>query len=346
MAMNTDVRTRISRIARTSSAAALALAAGVAWAQQPLPPAGSAEAKARQEARQEDRAEAKEKIDTAKGAKQGARENTRDAREGARDTAREGRQDTRNTREAARDTTREGRQTIRETRRDVRAARRQFLASRIRSGDLGLWVRRAANGLMVSDVANRGAIAQTGLKEGDEIVSVNGQPVMSERQFVDQLFADHPSNKPVPVVINRNGQQQTVSIQPKLFVDEHLAADDTLHEYGLILDESDPAHVKVQSVVPRSPAFYAGLKSGDQITGFGGQRVAALTDFIRSIASAAGGTTSVQVNRNNQPRQLEIDIPDENAGDEPRTAAKPVLPNTPDHPQAPANIQPRLNPPQ
>src|SRR5262245_13924343 len=72
------------------------------------------------------------------------------------------------------------RQTIREARRDLRAARREFIASRIRSGDLGLWLRRAGGGLTVSDLANRGAIAQSGLKEGDEIISVNGQPVPTE----------------------------------------------------------------------------------------------------------------------------------------------------------------------
>ena len=49
----------------------------------------------------------------------------------------------------------------------------------------------------------------------------------------------------------RNGQQQTVSINTKPFVEEHLNSDSSLHDLGLVLDESDPNHVKVQTVMPR-----------------------------------------------------------------------------------------------
>lgn len=354
---------------------------------------------------QEARDTAKAKIDAARETKQGAREGIRDAREGGRDTAREDRQTTRNAREGARDgardarvdkrdavydaregardtarddrqTTRNGREeardtvgdergTIRDARRDVRAARREFIASRIRSGDLGLWFRRVTDGLAVSDVANSGAIAQTGLKEGDEVLSINGQPVGSEREFVDHLFADHENNRPAQVVIRRNGQQQTLAIQTKSFVEEHLNSDDRLHDFGLILDQADPNHVKVQAVIPRSPAFYAGVRSGDQITAFSGQRIARLTDFIKSLANANTSTAQIDVNRNNQQRQLEIEVPDPfqnqtrtalrpnfqdpNATQQPAQQQQPTLQQQPAAPgtaRVPANTQPRLvNPP-
>ena len=50
-----------------------------------------------------------------------------------------------------------------------------------------------------------------------------------------------------------------------------MANDDRLHEYGIILDENIPDHPRVKAVVPQSPAFYAGVRSGDQITGFRGR---------------------------------------------------------------------------
>ena len=354
--------------------------------------------------RQEARDTAKGKIDAARETKQGAREEIRDAREGARDTAREDRQTTRNTKEGARDSVRDARTekrdavydareggrdtarddrqttrnaregardtvsdergTIREARRDVRAARREFIASRIRSGDLGLWFRRVTDGLAVSDVNQSGAISQSGLKEGDEIISVNGHNISSEREFVDQMFADHESNKPAQVVVRRNGQQQTLAIQTKPFIEEHLNSDDRLHDFGLILDHNDANHVKVQAVMPQSPAFYAGVRSGDVITGFSGQRIARLTDFIKSLANANTSTAQMDVNRNNQQRQLEIEVPDP-FQNQPRTALRPNLqdPNLA-HPQTqqqpaqpqqpavnnnsrvPANTAPRLiNPP-
>jgi len=300
--------------------------------------------------------------DKAGEAREGKRDEVRNTREEVRDTVRESRQTTRDTREAVGDTARDERQNIRDARRDIRSARREFVTSRIRSGDLGLWLRNMAGGLTVSDVSGKGAISQSGLKEGDEIVSVNGHPVTSERDFVDQLFANHDNAQPAQVVVKRNGQQQTISIQTKAFVEEHLASNNQLHDFGLILDESDAAHVKVHAVVPRSPAFYAGLKSGDQITGFNGQRINVIKDLVQSIAGTAQKTANLEVNRNNQKRQLEIDIPDENAGDESRTALRPTLPQpgaaapqpqgannfrapSTANPQRPATQQPRPNNP-
>jgi hypothetical protein len=396
--MRSDFRTRYSRFARAAGAAFFAAAVmGTAWGQQTAPPATppgtnpAAEA-AREKARdkidaaRETQQEARKDIqdnregardtaretrqggrdtregtrDTARDAREGGRETAQDAREKARDAGRDGRETVRDTREGARDSARDDRQTIREARRDVREARREFIASRIRSGDLGLWLRQATNagGVTVADVSGRGAISQTGLKEGDEIISVNGKMVKSEREFVDHLFAERDGAKPASVVIKRNGQQMTITVNTKAFVEEHLASDNKLEDFGLILDDSDPTRVKVQAVMPRSPAFYAGVRSGDQITTFNGQRIAAVADFIRSIAASTGNTVRVDVNRNNQNRQLEIDVPGQ---DEARTALRPTLPETapaaPPRPQVnpqgarpvqPApwtQPQPRLNPP-
>jgi len=327
--MKTHVRTRFSRAAIGSAAAILTtMLLAISLGQQPAGSSNNQETP-----REKAKAAEKEKIDAARETKQGAREQTRDAREGARGTAREDRQTTRDAKADARGTVREDRASIREARRDVRAARREFIASRIRSGDLGLWLRRAAGGgLTVSDLNNRGAIAQSGLKEGDEILSVNGQPVSSEREFVDKLFADHNSNQPAQVKIRRNGQEQMISIQQKPFVEEHLANnEDRLHEYGIILDENNPGHPRVKAVVPQSPAFYAGVRSGDQITGFRGQRIEAVKDLVQSIINATGGQAQLTVNRNNQQRQLDIEIPDENipSDEQPRTVLKPALPDQP-----------------
>src|SRR4051812_6949382 len=265
-AMKTHVRTRFSRAVMGTAAAFLAATMlAMSWGQQPASNTGNQETP-----REKAKAAEKEKIDAARDNKRGARETTREAREDARGTAREDRATTRDARADARGTVRDDRASIREARRDVRAARREFIASRIRSGDLGLWLRRAAGGgLAVSDVNNRGAIAQSGLKEGDEILSVNGQPVNSEREFVDKLFADHNNNQVAQVKIRRNGQEQTISMPTKAFVEEHLANnEDRLHEYGIILDENSTDHPRVKAVVPQSPAFYAGVRSGDQITAF------------------------------------------------------------------------------
>jgi C-terminal processing protease CtpA/Prc len=282
----------------------------------------------------------------ARGTARDNRQGNQDTREAGRDTVRDNRQETRDAREGARDVAQDQREDVRDARRDVREARREFRAERVRSGDLGLWLRRAANQLLVSDLASGGAITQTGLKEGDQIISVNGQTVSNEREFVDRLFASQDNSQPVPVVVSRNGKQQTIQIQPKTFVDEYTVGDaNSLSQYGIIIDDSVPDHMRVQAVVPRSPAFYAGVRSGDEITGLRGQRIKQIADLVRGLASSAGSSTQIDVNRNNQTRQLDIDIPDENAG-EARTALRPNLdqPNQPNITQ-PNTSQPRTSQP-
>ena len=53
---------------------------------------------------------------------------------------------------------------------------------------MGVWFNNAANnGLIVSDVANNGEFANAGLREGDRIVSLAGQPITTQSQFVQAL---------------------------------------------------------------------------------------------------------------------------------------------------------------
>ena len=362
--MTREFRKLLNSSLKVGGAGAALVLSTAALAQQTSPATPK-----RAEQRQETVQPAREHLrDTAKTAREDIRDErqatretareTRDAnqdtRQGARETVRDNREGVRDTREGTRETVQEDRRDVRSARRDLREARREFRSERVRSGDLGLWVRRAANRLLISDVAGQGAVVQSGLKEGDEIISVNGQHVQTEREFIDRLFANQDHSQPVPVTISRNGRQETLQIKPQAFVDEYMVRDaNSLHEYGIIIDDSVPDHLKVQAVVPRSPAYYAGVRSGDQITGFRGQRIGALTDLVRAIASATGATSPLQVNRNNQQRDLDIDIP-AHSQDEVRTALRPSFqepgavapsqPVQPAHPQAapvaPGNRQP------
>lgn len=389
--MKTDVKSLMQKLATLGGGTLIALLASMSFAQQAAPanPAVPSRGEPRseqvqpvreqaretakaardevQEARQGTRSTARDVRDTNQETRQDARELTRenrqanqDIREGGRETSRDNRDQVRDSREGRRDTARDERENVADARRDLRESRREFRAERVRSGDLGLWVRQAANRLMISDIASRGAVTQIGLKEGDQVISVNGQNVATEREFMDRLFANEDQTKAVAVVVSRNGQQQTIQITPKTLADEYLVSDaNSLHEYGIIIDDSVPDHLRVQAVVPRSPAYYAGVRSGDQITGFRGQRINAIADFVRNIASAAGTSAPLEVNRNNQSRQLEIDVPAQSQ-DEARTALRPnfqqpgaVAPTQPVQPARPqaappatgTQPQPRTQPP-
>jgi hypothetical protein len=65
------------------------------------------------------------------------------------------------------------------------------------------------------------------------------------------------------------------------------------------------------------------MRAGDRITGFRGERVGAVADFVRGIIASAGGTAPVEVARGSQSRQLDLDVPAGAGQEEARTALRP-----------------------
>jgi predicted metalloprotease with PDZ domain len=302
--------------------------------------------------------ESREKIrderDTAREGRQEAGNTIRDARQEAGQTIRDARQEKRETvtdaRQEARDavkgarregfsTGREARQTVRETRRDQRFANLRDL----RSADLGLWLKSGVGGLTVSDVTAQGAIAKAGFREGDKIVSINGQPVATEAQFMRQLIGDELLDQQMKIVVMRSGQEHSLQVQPSVLVHE-MAVEDPLFRNGIVVDDRDPNRVVVLRVYPRTPAYYAGLRAGDVISRFRGQRIARIADLVQGF-TGGNGNIDLQINRGNRTRDLQINTGDEGA--EVRTALKPktegeeeIKRDTPPRERVPADEKP------
>jgi len=205
-------------------------------------------------------------------------------------------------------------------RRDSQGELRNMNAmnSGLRGADLGLWfnTRPGMNGLVVADVATQGAFASAGFREGDRIVSINGQPVTTEAQFVHALSAPNGAQT-ANIVIDRNGATQTLAIQPSAVMGGS-AAFDPLFQAGLTLNQTDPNHLVVSQVFPRTPAFYAGLRAGDVINQVNGNPISSPAALTQAL-SGGGGVLSLEVNRNGQTRQLNLESIDTAT----RTAMRP-----------------------
>jgi membrane-associated protease RseP (regulator of RpoE activity) len=172
----------------------------------------------------------------------------------------------------------------------------------LRGADLGLWfnTRPGMNGLVIADVANQGAFANAGFRENDRIVSVNGHPVTTEAQFVQALSSPN-AGQTANIVVDRNGIVQTLAVQPSAVM-RGVATFDPLFQAGVTLNNTDPNHLVVSQVFPRTPAFYAGLRPGDVINQINGNPIS--SPIALSQALAGGGILNMQVNRNGQTRQL------------------------------------------
>lgn len=194
-----------------------------------------------------------------------------------------------------------------------------------RAPDLGLWFDRSArDGLVIADVAATGPITRLGFREGDRIVQVHGHRVRSERDFVRYLFDEDLRDERVEVVVLRNGREQVIHVEPVVLLEEmHVAHHDPLEEIGIIVDDRYDDRVVVWKVLPRSPAYYAGVRPGDVIATWHGRRISRPDSFVQIVTQSDPGEVAIGVRRDNRVRDLQIEVPDLAAQSSRRTALRP-----------------------
>jgi hypothetical protein len=180
----------------------------------------------------------------------------------------------------------------------------------LRSPDIGLWFDRGArDGLVISDIGTRGVITKFGFRPGDRIISVNGRPVAREADFLKYVFADDVREKPVKVILTRDGREEVVVVRPAALVEEYVTVEnDPLEHFGIVLDDRYPDRLVVWRVLPRSPAFYAGVRPGDTIVSFRGQQPAGAPEFVTLVQKTEPGPVSFEILRDQKLRKLEAEL--------------------------------------
>jgi len=140
------------------------------------------------------------------------------------------------------------------------------------------------------------------LRPGDRIVSFNG----NANPDWDTISGDAllSPNEALTLVVDRNGQQQNLTIKPKpLTVDGETAGDlEFIPDYGQVL-------VMIADVTPGSPADIAGLKGGDRIVSIGGQPAKSSEQVIQYIRAHKEEPLAMGIDRNGQTLQQTVRIP-------------------------------------
>jgi predicted metalloprotease with PDZ domain len=158
----------------------------------------------------------------------------------------------------------------------------------------GIGFDATSRGLTVNTVEPTGTYFRSGLRPGDVMVSSYGQPIQSEADF-QRLTALYPG-QPVPVVVMRDGRQQTINLLPQDVVQTSPSNREALPpnaqsqaHLGVRFDIGIPNAAVVASVRPRSPAEVAGLRPGDMITALNGERIASYQDAMQTLGSMRPG---------------------------------------------------------
>jgi membrane-associated protease RseP (regulator of RpoE activity) len=160
------------------------------------------------------------------------------------------------------------------------------------NADLGLQFGAATErGLTVNAIDRASILASSGLRARDVLVSFSGQPVRSYADF-QRYVVRYPGQR-VPVVILRDGRQQTIYITaPAQSVAQRPGMPGTpvaQASLGVTFDPQVPNMAVVREVRPSSPAEHAGLRPGDVINALNGQRTANPQQVIQVVGQMQPG---------------------------------------------------------
>jgi predicted metalloprotease with PDZ domain len=202
-----------------------------------------------------------------------------------------------------------GPEAVRETPRDdaVRDARIDRRVHRA-PGELGLRLGAIADrGLAIANLVTSSVFYNAGLRPGDYIVSVNGHRLTNQGDFDRYLYADG-TDQAVRIVVWRDGREVAIDLQPN-----GLYADDTNDTYNTDLTyfgvEFDPQYqdrLVCLHVLPGSRAYLAGLRDGDEITTWHGDRIHSPRDFARAIHDEKPGRVDFEYNRGGKAVRTDV----------------------------------------
>jgi serine protease Do len=162
----------------------------------------------------------------------------------------------------------------------------------------------APNGVLISDVVPSGPADEAGLKSGDVVLNVNGQPVESSGALRNLIAQTAPKTE-VSFDLLRNGKPMTIKARLREQPESGTAGGGGIEEgQGLLggvsflpLDKESRAKyhlpervvngVVIDNISPRSPAAAAGLRPGDVIMEIDKKRIERPKDLEEAYQPAA-----------------------------------------------------------
>ena len=181
---------------------------------------------------------------------------------------------------------------------------------RLRIGDLGISFYNQGSGIVVEQIDPKSALADYGFQERDRILSIGEHPVQDERDFVKYLFAESRKGGKIGVtVMHDDDKVEVIRVEPSVLLEDvEPGHNDPFHRLGVTLGDRAGNELRVAEVVPHTPAEMAGMRRGDVIIGFDGQKVKSADRLADTLSDAAPGSYTIHVKRDESERKLEVKL--------------------------------------
>jgi serine protease Do len=152
---------------------------------------------------------------------------------------------------------------------------------------------------IVRAVEPTSAAGRAGLEAGDHVLSVGPWPVLSVTQLF-MLTARSPAGTPSTLLIQRGLAKRELTVT--LERPERVGL-------GVVFESASAATMKIERVLPGSPAYQAGLRSGDIIRGVAGLALPnrkAMADLL--LRGRTGQKVAVTISRGPQQMNLLVEL--------------------------------------
>jgi len=185
-------------------------------------------------------------------------------------------------------------------------------------------------GARVTYVVGDSPAARAGIRQGDVIVSLGGDPVRGPAGLTAKL-AEHEQGETVNITVMRDGKRQRLEAdleKPDLIV----GVSPRWHDLGFSafsarrprfgvqlvdvtpelrehLGGSDEVGVLVSKVIPGTPAADGGIEVGDLIITLDGEAIENSRDLQRSVVDLEGRDVEIEVVRNGRATTLRVTFP-------------------------------------
>lgn len=147
---------------------------------------------------------------------------------------------------------------------------------------------------VIGRVVEGSGAAAAGLKPGDRIVAVDGQPVQYWDEF--ERLVEKRRGETLRLTVRSVDGERNVAVTPqRRTVRDILGDDQTLWDLGVRHSAADAA--RIVEVAPGGPADRAGLRPGDVVVTLDGQPVLSFEELATRIRSRAGQPTELGVRR-------------------------------------------------